>query len=217
MTVHAEPSPQELQALATPQRTRAGRIRMLLVMAACAAPVIASYFTFFVIQPKGQAYGDLIVPMRDLPLDLPLKNLQGQSVDAASLKGQWLLVAVQGGACDAACDRMLFMQRQLREMLGKDRDRVDKLWLIPDEAEVPASVQGALDQGVAVTQLRVPKAALEAWLSPASGHALSEHLFLIDPMGNWMLRTPAEADPGKVKRDLARVLRASASWDQAGR
>jgi hypothetical protein len=212
MTVHSQPNS---QALAAPERTRSGRIRMLLVFAACAAPVIASYFTYFVIQPKGQAYSELIVPSKDLPPALPLRDLQGQPVAAAALKGQWLLVAVQGGACDATCDKLLFMQRQLREMLGKERDKVDKLWLIPDDAAVPPAVLQAT-QTPPTTVLRVPRAALEAWLAPAAGHALNEHLFVVDPMGNWMMRTPVDAEPAKVKRDLDRLLRAAASWDRAG-
>ena len=220
MTVHNPPSAQNMEALVAleaPGRTRGGRIRMLLILALCAAPVIASYFTFYVIQPKGRAYSDLIVPSVDLPLDLPLRTLDGSVVNAASLKGQWLLVAVQGSACDALCDRLLFMQRQLHAMLGKERERVSKLWLIPDAGPVLGSVLQALNQGSATTVLRVPKPALDAWLAPAKGHASGEHLYLVDPMGNWMLRTPAQADPVKVKQDIDRLLRASASWDRPGR
>lgn len=213
MTVHKQPSTQDLEALVVAQRTRSGRLRMLLILALCAAPVIASYFTFYVVQPKGRAYSDLIVPSVDLPLDLPLQDLAGSVVSAATLKGHWLLVAVQGGACDAICDKQLFMQRQLQAMLGKERGRVTKVWLIPDAAAVPAALLPALNVGSATTVLRVPKRALEAWLVPASGHELTEHLYLIDPMGNWMLRTPANAVPAKVKQDLDRLLRASASWD----
>lgn len=214
MTVHSQPLPQEL---ASADRTRSGRLRMLLVLALCAAPVIASYFTFYVVKPKGQAYSDLIVPMVDLPLDLPLQDLQGKAVPASSLRGQWLLVAVQGGACDVQCDRQLFMQRQLREMLGRERDRLDKVWLIPDQVPVPTSVQQAVSQGVGATVLRVPPAALSAWLTPAKGATLQDHLFIVDPMGNWMMRTPVQPEPSKIKRDLDRLLKASASWDTAGR
>ncbi len=58
---------------------------------------------------------------------------------------------------------------------------------------------------------------MPAWLQPEPGHALQEHLYLVDPMGEWMLRAPADADPGKLKRDLDKLLKASASWDRAGR
>lgn len=217
MTVHDQASPENLQALVTEERTRGGRIRMLLIMAMCAAPVIASYFTFYVIKPKGQAYSELIMPTVDLPKDLPLRDLEDKGVDAASLKGHWLFVAVQGGACDRTCDKQLFMQRQLHTMLGKERDRVTKLWLIPDDAPVSAAVLQSYSQGGEATVLRVSKPAIEAWLKSAKGHALNEHLYLVDPMGNWMLRTPLQPEPAKVKKDLDRLLKASAAWDHPNR
>ena len=68
-----------------------------------------------------------------------------------------------------------------------------------------------------VTTLRVPRERLAAWLSPEPGQALEDHLYLVDPMGEWMMRMPPGPDPGRVKRDLERVLRAAASWDLPGR
>ncbi|MFY7864973.1 SCO family protein [Roseateles sp.] len=214
MTIHSLPDPMTANAA---QRTKGGRVRMLLVLAACAAPVIASYFTFYVIQPRGSAYGDLILPTVDVPAQLSLKTLEGKPVTPDSLKGQWLLTLVQGSACDAECEKMLFMQRQLREMLGKERDKVDKLWLIPDDEALRPELQQAVSQGIPVTILRAPRAELEAWLKPADGRALRDHLFVIDPLGRWMLRSPVAPDPGKVKGDLSRLLKANAGWDKAGR
>jgi hypothetical protein len=63
----------------------------------------------------------------------------------------------------------------------------------------------------------VDRAALAAWLAPEAGHALEEHLYVVDPMGEWMMRIPAQPEPATVKRDLERLLRASASWDTPGR
>ena len=214
MTVHEMPVP-ELQGEA--RRTRRGRLKMLLVLAACAAPVMASYFSYFVLRPQARTnYGMLIEPTRSLPA-LPLRTLDGQPVDAASLRGQWLLLALGTGSCDAACEKRLYVQRQLREMLGRERDRVDKIWLVTDDAEVSPALSSALQAAPAVQVLRVPRAALAAWLQPAAGHALEDHLYLIDPLGEWMLRAPADAEPARVKADLERLLRASSSWDRPGR
>ena len=209
--VHSLPEPQEAAQ-------RAGRWKMLLVLALCAAPVIASYFTFYVVQPRGSAYGELIAPAVDLPADLPLTDLQGHAVAPASLRGQWLLAVVQGSDCPASCERQLFVQRQLREMLGKERARVDKLWLIPDAGTPRPEVLAAVRQkGAEVTVLRVPPERLQAWLRPAAGQALTDHFYVIDPMGRWMERAPAEPEPKKLKADLDKLLRASASWDTPGR
>ena len=84
-------------------------------------------------------------------------------------------------------------------------------------AFLPAVLLAALRDA---TMLRVEPKALDRWLTPAAGHAVAEHLYLVDPLGNWMMRFPASLDvagAAKAKRDLERVLRASASWDAAGR
>jgi cytochrome oxidase Cu insertion factor (SCO1/SenC/PrrC family) len=200
------------------RRTVYGRLKMLMVLAVCATPVIASYFTYFVIKPQARTnYSELITPTREMPEALAMRNLAGDPVTAASLHGQWLLVVVAGGACDALCEKQLYVQRQLRETLGREKDRVDKLWLIPDTAAPRAAVLEAISAGQPTTVLHVDAAALSQWLAPSQGQQLADHIYLVDPMGQWMMRTPANPDPGKLKRDLDRLLRASASWDQPGR
>ena len=216
--VHSMPSPAEAIAGFEPAARRRGRLRALLVLLVCAAPVLASYFAYYVIRPDGRTnYSALIQPLRAIPPDLPLVDLQGQSVAATTLKGQWLLVVVAGGACDPGCERSLWIQRQLRETLGREKERVDKIWLVPDAATPPERTLQAIDAGHSATVLRVPRAALAAWLEPAPGHTLEQHLYVVDPLGNWMMRVPADPDPGKLKRDIDKLLRASASWDEPGR
>jgi hypothetical protein len=219
LTVHSLAAPRLDEAGTDgPRQRRIGRLKMLLVLLACASPVIASYFTYFVIRPEGRTnYGTLIQPTRAMPA-LELRDLDGQPVVARTLRGQWLLLVVGPAACDATCEQLLFTQRQLREMVGREKDRIDKLWLITDDAPLRPELRGALLQpGADVQVLRVAPGALAAWLEPAPGHALPEHLYIVDPMGEWMMRMPAQAEPQRVKRDLDRLLRASGSWDQPGR
>ena len=192
---------------------------MIAIFALCAAPVIASYFTFYVVRPAGRAnYSELISPPRPLPgaTELPLVDLRGTAVDPASLKGQWLLVVVGASACDKQCEELLVLQRQLRETLGKERDRVDKVWFVTDDAPLRAELAAATAAGVPVSILRAPRAALARWLTPGAGHALEQHMYVVDPMGQWMMRVPANPDPSKLKRDIDRLLRASSSWDLPG-
>jgi cytochrome oxidase Cu insertion factor (SCO1/SenC/PrrC family) len=199
------------------RRTSTGRIKMLLVLAVCAAPVLASYLTYFLIKPESRTnYGTLIQPTRSLP-EGPWHRLDGQPVATHTLKGQWLLVVVAPGGCDAACEKRLHAQRQLREMLGRDRDRLDKLWLISDGATPTPALLAAMNAPPEVTLLRADAATLAQWLQPEAGQGLADHLYLVDPMGEWMMRFPVAFEPSRVKRDIERLLRASASWDRAGR
>jgi hypothetical protein len=208
----------ELAADAPQRRGARGRWQLLLVVLACAAPVIASYFTYYVIRPQGRSnYATLIEPAREMPALLPLQALDGSRVDARSLRGQWLLVVAAPGACDGACEKRLYVQRQLREMTGRERDRIDKVWLVTDDAPIRPELRAALAAPPATQVLRVPAVDLAQWLAPAPGESLDTHLYLVDPMGQWMMRAPPQVDPGKFKRDIDRVLRASASWDTPGK
>lgn len=190
---------------------------MLLVLLACAAPVVASYVSYFVLRPQQRSnYATLVQPTRTMPA-VEATTLEGTTVSLASQRGQWLLVAVGPAGCDQPCERRLHMQRQLREMLGRDRDRVDKVWLVTDSAALRQPLLDAVRARPEVTVLRVDVADVSTWLEPDAGRRVEDHLYLVDPMGEWMMRLPVDPDPAKVKRDLERLLRASASWDRPGR
>ncbi|MBC5785284.1 hypothetical protein H8N03_20220 [Ramlibacter sp. USB13] len=216
LTVHSLPLPQEA-ALADEQRTRRGRWKMLVVALVCAAPVIASYFTYYVVRPESRrSYGELIDPQRPIP-SITGRTLDGKPVALPTLQGQWLLVSVAGGACQEACERHLYLQRQMREALGKDKDRLDWVWFVTDDVPVRDALQPALQQA---TVLRVDGAQLAQWLSPARGEQLANHLYVVDPLGHWMMRFPPATDlasAAKARKDLERLMRASAGWDKAGR
>ncbi len=213
LTVHTLPVPGQ----DTSRNTTSGRWKMLAVLLACAAPVLASYFTYYVIRPEGRRnYGELVEPQRPLPA-MTTQSLEGKPGELTALKGQWLLMSVAGAACDEACQQRLYFQRQLREALGKEKDRLDWIWLVTDQAAVDNRLLPALASS---TVLRVPADALAQWLPPAAGQRLEDHLYLVDPLGNLMMRFPANMDAAsaaKAKRDLDRLLRASAGWDKEGR
>lgn len=214
MSVHQTPQ-------ATPDlivaRTKAGRFKMMVVLLLCAAPVIASYITYYFIRPEGRLnYGELIEPQKPIP-SLMAQDLNGNAVNLQSLKDQWLLISVSGAACNAQCQHHLYLQRQLREGLGKDKDRVEWLWLITDDAPIDKALLPALKTA---TVLRISQAQLATWLDASTKNNLSDHLYLVDPIGNWMMRFPPQADmanAAKVKKDIEKVLRSTASWDTAGR
>jgi hypothetical protein len=194
--------------------TRSGRLKMLIVLIVCAAPVIASYFMYYVVRPEARRnYGELIEPAKPMPA-LNAVDATGQTVPLSVLKDQWLFVSVGDTACDAVCERHLYLQRQLREGLGKDKDRLDWVWLRTGDGALSDTLRKAT---ATATVLHVDESALGTWLQPAAGHRLSEHLYVVDPMGRWMMRFPADADPTRMRRDLERLLRASSFWDQAGR
>jgi hypothetical protein len=187
------------------------------VLLVCASPVIASYFTYYVVRPEGRRnHGELIDPQRTLPA-LEATKISGEKVPFNSLKGQWLLVSVADASCNETCQKHLYFQRQLRESLGKEKERIDWVWLATGDAPVDEKLLPALSQA---TVLRVNEQSLSEWLQPAAGRQLPDHLYVVDPMGNWMMRFPPGIDlsaASKAKKDLDRLLRASSFWDTPGR
>lgn len=215
MTVHSLPSPHELTVTRPP--TANSRWKLLAIVFICSLPVLLSYYAYFIVRPEGRAaYGELITPARSMP-DAAGIDLDGVSTPLSSLKKQWLLVAVAGGACPEVCSRELYLQRQLREMLGKDKARVDRVWLISDDADLPPDLRRHLGDLIV---RRVSQATLDAWFGAPSAQALTDHFYVVDPLGNTMMRMAANMDAAavaKARRDLERLLRASASWDEPGR
>ena len=212
LTVHTLPVPGQDEL-----RNTSGRWKMIAVLLVCVAPILLSYFTYYVIRPDGRRnYGELIEPQRPLP-SMRTEALDGKTGELSALKGQWLLISVASAGCEPTCQQRLYYQRQLREALGKEKDRLDWVWLINDNAAVDSRLRPALASS---TALRVPADALAQWLQPVAGQRLEDHLYVVDPLGNWMMRFPASMDAAgaaKAKRDLDRLLRASSSWDKGGR
>jgi hypothetical protein len=181
---------------------------LYLLLAVCVAPVIASYTAYYLLPPSGRTnYGALVEPQRPLPA-LSLRRLDGTAVEAASLRGSWLMVQVDGGGCDAACAKKLWQMRQLRLTTGKDADRVGRLWLIVDEAPLATSVIREYD-GTMFLRARADEVAAFLPLPAGPGASLADHIWLIDPLGNLMMRWPKDADPNRMKKDLIRLLKAS--------
>lgn len=217
LTVHGSPAPAEgIAAAQTPR----GRGVLWIVLLICASPVVLSYLMYFGVRPQSRTnYGTLVEPQWPLPADtvVPAYDLAGRSVPLQTLKGQWLLVVVAPPECGQACEQKLFMQRQLREMTGAAKARIDKVWLVVGTEPLAPALLTAVQAAPPVTILRVGRDALAQWLQPAPGHALEEHLYVVDPLGHWMMRSPPQPDPLRIKKDLERLLRASSSWDRPGR
>lgn len=183
--------------------------RLLLVMAVFAVPLIASYLAYFVWQPQGAVgnYGELIQP-EPLPETLRFAKLEGGQITLKELRGKWLMVQVDAGECTAACEQKLYAMRQVRLMQGKEQDRVLRLWLVTDDA-VPSPV---LKQKIdSMLLLKDASGALIAQLTAQTpGQTnVKQHIYLIDPLGNLMLRWPGNPDMKRMHKDLERLLKYS--------
>lgn len=214
LAVHSLPKPGEAAGTAI-----SGRLKFLAVLVACSLPVLVAYFVFYVVRPHGEAaFGELMTPVQQMPI-AQATRLDGTPVPLTALQAQWLLVKVDGGACAQDCQKQLYVLRQFRLMLGKDMDRIDWLWLVNDQASVASTLASNLAHDKA-TVLRVDAATLNTWLPASAGKAQQDFIYVVDPMGNTMMRFPSRLDSAaaaKAKRDMEHLLRASSAWDKPGR
>jgi hypothetical protein len=195
-----------------PRATHWRRFRALYaVIAVCTAPVIAAYVAYYVVPPSARTnYGQLVDPQRPVPA-LATMALDGQPFDLGRLRGRWVLISVDRGQCDSGCNDKLLAMRQQRLITGKERERVERVWLITDQEPLPTMLMREYEGTFFV---RAPASSLSTWLAgpSASSIRLEDAIYLVDPLGNLMMRWPLPIDQAGLKRDLERLLRASSGW-----
>jgi hypothetical protein len=184
-----------------------GRWKLYLVLAICASPLFLSYVTYYVIKPMSRTnYGTLLDP-RLYPMPKLNSVLQGGAPEElTAYKGKWIMLQVSASGCGDNCRKNLFAMRQLRLMQGKDMDRIERVLLVTDQAPMETLILREFD-GTHI--LRTDAKAVDAWLPVEPGTTVQDRLYLIDPLGNLMMRYTVDADPNKVKKDLIKLLKAS--------
>jgi hypothetical protein len=185
-----------------------GRWKLFAVLLVCASPMILSYLTYYVIKPTGRTnYGTLIDP-RERPIPaMASTTLDGRPKQLQQYAGKWIMLKVGGGECADACQKQLFAMRQWRLMQGKNMDRIERVWLVLDDKPLDTMTIRQYD---GMHLLRAPGDTVGQWLPAEQGTTPSDHIYLIDPLGNLMMRFPREPDVRKVYKDIAKLLKASA-------
>ena len=185
------------------QRTGSGRLSLLLIAAIACAPVIAAYALFHIWRPTAFTnYGQLLPPTPIAALDAG--RVEGKPFTLAALRGKWVLLMVDSGRCDVECRGKLYKMRQVRLTQGKDMERIERTWLIDDD--VPAAGE-LISQYEGTHVVSARGSALLAQL-PAEA-SVRDHIYIVDPLGNLMLRYPRGADPSRMKKDVSRLLKVS--------
>jgi cytochrome oxidase Cu insertion factor (SCO1/SenC/PrrC family) len=195
-----------------PPAAARGHRTLIAVAAAFAAPLVAAFWLYYGggwHPTRTTNRGELIEPARPLP-ELALRDADGAPVAAELLRGRWTVLYVGSGACDPACRRVLYLTRQTRLALNKDVGRVQRVFIATaDCCDRRALAADHPD----LTVLTADAGRLARWLGaipPASAtDAGSSGLFLVDPLGNLMMRYPPDAPDKALLDDLTRLLKLS--------
>ena len=168
------------------------RNKLFLVGAVCVAPVLlgwALYLSGWTPAATGN-YGELIAP----------RPLSGPPLEGS--RGKWVLVSFDAAGCDAYCERKLYFMRQVRKAQGKEFERIERLWVVGGPGAPRPEVLAAIE-GTRVERVNDP-----AFRKSFPGNPV-DHIYLVDPLGNLMLRYPRDPDPAKMVKDLQRLLKYS--------
>ena len=162
------------------------RNKALWIALVCAAPLVLGTAAYLLGWSPGAPanYGELIPPHVIAPL--------------SELRGKWVLVTFDPAACDAYCERKLYFMRQVRTAQGKDQTRIERLWVITDGGSPRPELLAAIE-GTRISRV-VPR--------EFPGRPV-DHIYLVDPLGNLMMRFPRDPDPAQVIKDLQRLLKYS--------
>lgn len=184
-----------------------GRWNLFAIIAICAAPIVASYITYYLIKPRARTnYGALIDPrLHPIPA-LGAVTLDGKPIALDAFRGKWIMLQVDTADCAQTCREKLYEMRQLRLTQGKEMDRIERVWLITDAQPIETMLMREYD---GTRMLRVKSAPLNAWLPVEPGTVPADHIYMIDPRGNLMMRFPKGGDPSKMKKDISKLLKAS--------
>ena len=179
------------------------RLKLLGIGALAALPVLGSYLLYWFWLPQQHTnYGTLIEPRR-LPGD-GLEHLDGKPFALDELRGRWVFVVADSGDCGKPCEEKLWKIRQVRQAQGKEMGRIERVWLVDDDrAPSPRLVQDYAGIWFVRGGGKPALAALPA------ERTVRDHIYLVDPLGNLMLRFPENAEPKRMIKDLGRLLKYS--------
>ena len=188
-------------ALANPaaraQTTRRTRRMLVLLAAIAVAPVVLSYVAYYALPRDARVnYGTLLATA---PLaDFAGTDSGGKAFASGELRGRWSMLIAAPSACDARCVAALYASRQARTIQNAERERVQRVWLIPDE-HTPSAALLAEHPDLLAIRLRALPALPEG----------ADRIYLVDPRGNFVLAWPSDPDIKALAKDLSRLLRAS--------
>jgi hypothetical protein len=171
-------------------------------------PLLISFWMYYggAWRPAGRSnHGELIAPARALPTTT-LPTLDGAASVSVPIPGKWQLVYAAAGACDAACERALVVMRQTRLALNNEMTRVERVLL---------ATGGCCDREL-LSKDHAGIVALDA-SAPAGGAFLAafprdrqpHSIYVVDPLGNLMMRHDASANPKGLLSDLKKLLKLS--------
>lgn len=183
---------------------------LLAVIVVFAAPILAAWFFYYnpeYLPSTRSNRGELISPMVKLDAGSGLTDPDGGLLDLSPFNGKWTLVSLNSAPCGDACRKRLADLRQIRLALGETRFSVERLLILTDSDDT-----AALSDEFAGMHIALAQGAAGDNLQLALGAGALERTYILDPMGNLMMRYAVDAPAKDILKDMERLLKASKNW-----
>ena len=204
------------------RRTERGRWMMIAVLLVCAAPVVASYFAYFVMRPAGahQLQRADRAAAADAGLAAARRPRRPRGRAARRCAASGCSSSSPAAPAMPRCERHLWLQRQLHETLGA-REGSRRQGLADRRRQRRRGARRWRDRR---DHRRAPRSRRRPCCAPTArpwangsrrrrASALEDHLYLVDPRGDWMMRVPVDAGAGAAE---ARPRQAAARVGRLG-
>ncbi len=182
---------------------RRSRLQLLFIALVFLGPLAVAAWLYYQggsLAPAGRTnHGVLLEPIVNLAAEAP------DSPIADHYAGAWVLVYSNTAGCNDSCRNALYKSRQARRMLGKEMNRVQRVFL---HGESPPDTVFLAEEhpGLITTEDGRLNGLLENKRPadfPAGGY------FLIDPLGNLVMYFRPDLDPADMVDDIKHLLRLS--------
>ena len=195
------------------KRQKRGRWLMLSLVVFFVSPLVLVMYMYKTNwHPEGQSIGHLIKPVIAIKVPSAFQNVKARIKDPSDVSNslwhdKWSVVLV-ADHCDQACETRLYDVRQIHASLEKNMNRVQRI-LVTHQQDVSAIQKSYPDLLI----LNRPKAEVDALADQfnQSGQTAfgANNVYLVDPLGNWMMAYDLAVPPKDLRKDVVQLLRYS--------
>jgi cytochrome oxidase Cu insertion factor (SCO1/SenC/PrrC family) len=153
--------------------------------------------------------GTLVHPAHTLtPFEL-IQQKNGEALNLETIQGKWNVIYIGGSVCDDVCKDVLYKTRQSRLAKGKEMHRIRRIYVLNDKPGNMAELKKFLAEQhpdlILVTGDEENQRALIEQFKP-DGQMVKNRIYLVDPLGNFMMFYEADFPAKGLIKDLGRLL-----------
>ena len=192
------------------------RITLILLVLMFVVPVAAAIILHSVDggwRPTTSTnYGELVTPVRPVA-EFEATTLDGRPFNREALLGRWALLTIDSASCDKQCADNLHKIRQVRLGMGGEKERVMRIMMLADDKDT-GKLEELLKEHQGLEVLKTNSVSLGNFIQAfefedRAAAVGAQRIYIIDPLGNLMMRYPADATPKQIGKDLERLLKYS--------